>query len=198
MSLLENNILENASGQEALHAMITRSTDALLKRKNKKRLILDVDSTEDPAHGNQEQVAYNGHFGKNCFHPLFCFISDGDGLEAKLSPGNVHSANGTVFLFRRYFKYGCDRIVSYIGYVINHRYIWRLITLVPMLLLNCESVFVQLQCFRADTLNLKNIFRFFERAIFFSELYNSFRVLGPYPFELSKFFDCGLIQIYLP
>jgi hypothetical protein len=43
--------------------MITRSTDALLKKKNKKRLILDVDSTEDPAHGNQDQMAYNGHFG---------------------------------------------------------------------------------------------------------------------------------------
>jgi hypothetical protein len=65
MSRLENDIVGNAFGQEALDAMITRSTDALLKRKNNKRLILDVDSTEDPAHGNQEQMAYNGHFGKN-------------------------------------------------------------------------------------------------------------------------------------
>ena len=37
MSRLENDILGNASGQEAVNAMITRSTDALLKRKNKKR-----------------------------------------------------------------------------------------------------------------------------------------------------------------
>jgi len=100
MSRLENNILGTASGQEALNAMITRSTDVLLKRKNKKRLILDVDSTEDPAHGNQEQMAYNGHFGKNCFHPFFCFTSDGDGLAAKLRPGNVHSANGTLDLIK--------------------------------------------------------------------------------------------------
>ena len=84
MSRLENDILGSAPGQEALDAMITRSTDALLKRKNKKRLILDVDSTEDPAHGKQEHMAYNGHFGKNCFHPLFCFTSDGDDLAAKL------------------------------------------------------------------------------------------------------------------
>ena len=61
--------------------MIPRSTDALLKRKNKKRLILDVDSTEDPAHGNQEHMAYNGYFGKNCFHPLFCFSADDDGCH---------------------------------------------------------------------------------------------------------------------
>ncbi|MBW2327156.1 MAG: transposase [Deltaproteobacteria bacterium] len=101
--------------QETLHAIITRSTDALLKRKNKKRLILYMDSTEDPAHGNQEQVVYNGHFGKNCFHPLFCFTSDGNGLEAKLSSGNVHSANGTVFLFRRsnILNYECDRHFLY-------------------------------------------------------------------------------------
>ena len=100
ISRLENDILGNASGQEALNAMITRSTDALLKRKNKKRLILDVDSTEDPAHGNQEQMAYNWYFGKNCFHPLFCFSGDGDGLAAKLRPGNVHSGTGTLDLIK--------------------------------------------------------------------------------------------------
>jgi len=53
--------------QETLHAIITRSTDALLKKKNKKRLILDMDSTEDPAHGNQEQVVYNGISGRTAF-----------------------------------------------------------------------------------------------------------------------------------
>ncbi|MBM4296055.1 MAG: transposase [Deltaproteobacteria bacterium] len=68
----------------------------LLKRKNKKRLIIDLDSTEDPAHGKQEGVAYHGHFAKNCFHPLFAFTSDGDCLGAKLRPGNVHSADGAL------------------------------------------------------------------------------------------------------
>ncbi len=90
MSRLENDILGTTAGRQALDAMITRSTDALLKKKSKKRLILDVDSTEDPAHGNQDQMAYNGHFGKNCFHPIFCFSGDGDGIAAKFQPGNVH------------------------------------------------------------------------------------------------------------
>ena len=96
LSRLENNVLGNSVGLEALDAAINRSTDTLLKRKNKKRLIIDLDSTEDPAHGQQEGVAYNGHFAKNCFHPLFCFTSDGDCLRAKLRPGNVHSADGTL------------------------------------------------------------------------------------------------------
>jgi hypothetical protein len=96
LSRLENDVLGNAIGLEALDGALTRATDALLKRKNKRRLIIDLDSTEDPAHGKQESVAYNGHFAKSCFHPLFCFTSDGDCLAAKLRPGNVHSANGVL------------------------------------------------------------------------------------------------------
>jgi len=96
LSRLENDVLGNAMGLEALDGALTRATDALLKRKNKRRLIIDLDSTEDPAHGKQEGVAYNGHFGKNCFHPLFCFSSEGDCLGAKLRPGNVHSADGVL------------------------------------------------------------------------------------------------------
>ena len=96
LSRLENDILGNEAGLLALEAALTRSTDTLLKRKNKKRLIIDLDSTEDPAHGKQEGVTYNGHFAKNCFHPLFCFTSEGDCLRAKLRPGNVHSADGAL------------------------------------------------------------------------------------------------------
>ena len=96
LSRLENDVLGNAMGLEALDGALTRATDALLKRKNKKRLIIDLDSTEDPAHGKQEGVAYNGHFAKNCFHPLFAFTSEGDCLGARLRPGNVHSADGAL------------------------------------------------------------------------------------------------------
>jgi hypothetical protein len=99
LSRLENELLGTEAGLKALEQALTRSNDPLMKRKKKQRLIVDVDSTEDPAHGNQENVAYNGHFGKNCFHPLFAFTSDGDCLGAKLRPGNVHSADGVlVFL----------------------------------------------------------------------------------------------------
>ncbi|MGD0217678.1 MAG: IS1380 family transposase [Desulfobaccales bacterium] len=94
LSRLENDVLGNALGLEALDGALTRAADALLKRKNKRRLIIDLDSTEDPAHGKQEGVAYNGHFAKTCFHPLFSFTNEGDCLRAKLRPGNVHSADG--------------------------------------------------------------------------------------------------------
>ena len=100
MSKLENDYLGSGQGLMALEKALVRSADALLRRKSKRRLIVDFDSTEDPAHGRQEQVVYNGHFKKNCFHPLFAFTSEGDCLAAKLRPGNVHSADGTLDLFR--------------------------------------------------------------------------------------------------
>ena len=58
------------------------------------RTVLDMDSTEIPVYGEQEQSAYNGHFESTCYHPLLLFNRDGDRLAAKLRPGNVHSAEG--------------------------------------------------------------------------------------------------------
>ena len=55
---------------------------------------LDIDSSESPVHGEQEEAAYNGHFGCMCYHPLFCFNQFGDCEGAVLRPGNVHSADG--------------------------------------------------------------------------------------------------------
>jgi hypothetical protein len=54
LSRLENDVLGNGMGLEALDGALTRATDALLKRKNKKLLIIDLDSTADPVHGKQE------------------------------------------------------------------------------------------------------------------------------------------------
>jgi hypothetical protein len=56
------------------------------------RVVLDMDSTEMPVYGEQEQSAYNGHFESTCDHPLLLFNGKGDCLGAKLRPGNVHSA----------------------------------------------------------------------------------------------------------
>jgi len=83
----------------------------LLRRRNKRRLIVDVDSTEDPVHGKQEGAAFNGYFEQVCYHPLFCFTSKGDLWGAKLRPGNAHSAEGVLELisplvdrYRSWFK----------------------------------------------------------------------------------------------
>ena len=56
------------------------------------RVIRDMDSSENPVHGQQEGVAYNGHFESVCYHPIFLFNHFGDCEGAMLRPGNVHSA----------------------------------------------------------------------------------------------------------
>jgi hypothetical protein len=56
------------------------------------RTVLDMDSTEIPVYGQQENSAYNGHFESMCYHPLLLFNREGDCLAAKLRPGNVPSA----------------------------------------------------------------------------------------------------------
>ncbi len=111
LSRFENNILATGKGMKALEDMISRSADTLLRRRNKRRLIIDVDSTEDPVHGNQEGAAFNGYFEQVCYHPLFCLTNKGDLLSARLRPGNAHSADGVmdlisplVDLYRSWFK----------------------------------------------------------------------------------------------
>lgn len=83
LSLPENEVLGNGSGLEALVAALLRSVDALLRKKDRLRLIIDVDSTEDSAHGSQENSAYDGHFGVSCFHPLFASTSGGTYIRQK-------------------------------------------------------------------------------------------------------------------
>ena len=59
-----------------------------------KIIVLDMDSSVSPTHGDQEGTAYNGHFGCTCYHPLFVFNQFGDLERCALRPGNVHSAHG--------------------------------------------------------------------------------------------------------
>jgi hypothetical protein len=84
--------------QEENFAGLARLNRALIGRAEATdsgyRTILDMDSTEVPVYGEQEQSSYNGYFESTCFHPLLLFNAEGDCLAAKLRPGNVHSAEG--------------------------------------------------------------------------------------------------------
>ena len=62
-------------------------------RNRLKIIVLDMDSSVSPTHGEQEGTAYNGHFGCTCYHPLFVFNQFGDLERCALRPGNVHSAH---------------------------------------------------------------------------------------------------------
>jgi hypothetical protein len=82
---------ENLDGLAALNRELIAKGEAVDARR---RVVLDMDSTEIPVYGHQEQSAYNGHFESTCYHPLQLFNDQGDCLAAELRPGNVHSADG--------------------------------------------------------------------------------------------------------
>jgi hypothetical protein len=82
---------DNLAGIAALNRELVGRAEAI---DSPRRVVLDMDSTEIPVYGQQEQSAYNGHFESTCYHPLLLFNCEGDCLAAKLRPGNVHSAEG--------------------------------------------------------------------------------------------------------
>ena len=82
---------ENLAGLAAINRELISKAETI---ESPQRVVLDMDSTEIPVYGQQEQSAYNGHFESTCYHPLLLFNREGDCLAAKLRPGNVHSADG--------------------------------------------------------------------------------------------------------
>jgi len=81
---------ENFAGLARINRELIGKAEAV---DSPQRVVLDMDSTEIPVYGQQEQSAYNGHFESTCYHPLLLFNREGDCLATKLRPGNVHSAD---------------------------------------------------------------------------------------------------------
>ena len=92
MGRFETDLLADARNIDGLMRLSGRWIDRVNRKHPAKKLILDMDSSESPVHGEQEGSAYNGHFGCTCYHPLFCFNQDGDLEGAMLREGQVHSA----------------------------------------------------------------------------------------------------------
>jgi Transposase DDE domain group 1 len=82
---------KNLAGLAAVNRKLTAKAETV---DSSQRVVLDMDSSEIPVYGQQQQSAYNGHFDSPCYHPLLLFNAEGDCLAAKLRPGNVHSAQG--------------------------------------------------------------------------------------------------------
>jgi hypothetical protein len=68
--------------------------DRVHARRPPRGIVLDMDSSVGPTHGEQEMSVWNGHYECTCYHPLFVFNQFGDLERCSLRPGNVHSADG--------------------------------------------------------------------------------------------------------
>ena len=60
-----------------------------------RQIILDLDATDDPVHGEQEGRFFHGYYDCYCYLPLYVFCGE-HLLLAKLRPANVDAAAGAV------------------------------------------------------------------------------------------------------
>jgi len=94
MGRFETETLALAENRAALADLNGQWIDRFHDRNGLKYIVLDMDSSVSPTHGDQEGSAWNGHFDCTCYHPNFLFNQFGMLERCALRHGNVHSADG--------------------------------------------------------------------------------------------------------
>lgn len=82
---------ENLLGLMALNRETLGQAEVL---EGSNRVVLDLDSSESPVHGEQEGSAYNGHFESVCYHPLFLFSITETALHRSCARGMKQGGSG--------------------------------------------------------------------------------------------------------
>jgi Transposase DDE domain group 1 len=94
MGRFETRWLAAKRNLSALADLSGQWIDRVHGRRPPRAIVLDMDSSVSPTHGEQEMSVWNGHYACTCYHPLFLFNQFGDLERCSLRPGNVHSADG--------------------------------------------------------------------------------------------------------
>jgi hypothetical protein len=101
MSRLENHISRHTAERLAA-ALVELYVHARGRHGPPRRILLDFDGTDDPAHGEQEGVTFHGYYDQYMYHPLLVFDGDtGQVITAVLRPGNAHGSRFAVLVLRR-------------------------------------------------------------------------------------------------
>jgi hypothetical protein len=98
--------LENAVGKMTIARLVR-----LLEREYVRSLptdtevvVLDIDATEDPTHGQQELSFFHGYYDQHIYHPLLVFDDSGQLVTAILRPGRTHASRGARRLLQRLIR----------------------------------------------------------------------------------------------
>ena len=98
--------LENAVDRHSCYRLAVAVGEVYLRERERTgvptHLILDLDGTDDPTHGQQEGSAYHGYYRQHMYHPLLVFDGEtGHLITAVLRPGNSHGSAGVVAILQR-------------------------------------------------------------------------------------------------
>lgn len=98
MSRFENS-LDKQSIFDLCNAWIDRYLSTL---KGRKKLVIDIDSTNNPTHGKQQLSLFNGYYGEFMYNELFFHDGEtGQIILPVLRPGNSHSNKWYVSILKR-------------------------------------------------------------------------------------------------
>jgi hypothetical protein len=86
MGRFETRWLTAEKNLAALADLSGRWIDRVHARRPPRGILLDMDSSVSPTHGEQEMSAWNGHYECACYHPLFLFNQFGDLERCALRP----------------------------------------------------------------------------------------------------------------
>ena len=99
---------ENGRVRRELYAMSLSLVELFVDRHRAnppRRIVIDMDATDDPAHGQQQFEFYHGYYGHHCFLPLMVFCSadaqDEELVGAILRPGNAHAGRRSAGILKR-------------------------------------------------------------------------------------------------
>jgi hypothetical protein len=103
--------LENSVGASELMAMSLEMVQRILEKHGERlggkveKITIDIDGTEDKAHGEQEGTCYNGYYGSNCYQPLLGMVTFNEEVQqyvvaAVLRPGTA-GAQGASYMIKK-------------------------------------------------------------------------------------------------
>jgi Transposase DDE domain group 1 len=87
MGRFETKWLAFGKNLSALADLSGRWIDNVHGRRPPRGIVLDMDSSVSPTHGEQENSVWNGHYARTCYYPLFLFNQFGDLERCALRPG---------------------------------------------------------------------------------------------------------------
>jgi Transposase DDE domain group 1 len=96
--------LENAVDARTLRTVLREIEEQYVRSftQTPEVIVLDIDSTDDPTHGQQQLTFFQRYYDQHMYHPLLIFDGEsGQLVSAVLRPGNVHAARGAMGVVRR-------------------------------------------------------------------------------------------------
>jgi hypothetical protein len=98
--------LENAVDRKSCYRLAVALGELYLRERERDgvppHIVLDLDGTDDPTHGQQEGSAYHGYYRQHMLHPLLVFDGETHHLvTAVLRPGNTHGSAGVKAVLKR-------------------------------------------------------------------------------------------------